>query len=122
MMRFNNDLYWALADLYPEMTVRSLSRMMGKSDGYWSSVNSQKMAVPNAALVQLLDALEFLDGRTDPYAQKKKRIDEVRAFITDELIARFHEKTGIDQTGSFQSAQKDPATHYGALPFVVSNY
>jgi hypothetical protein len=122
MMRFNNDLYWALIDLYPEMTVRSLSRMMGKSDGYWSSINAQKMAVPNAALVQLLGALEFLDGRTDPYAAKKKRIDEVRALISDELIARFHQKTGIDQSGSFQSAKSDPATHYGALPFMVSSY
>jgi len=122
MMQFNLDLYWALADLYPEMTVRSLSRMMGKSDGSWSSVNAQKMAVPNAALVQLLDALEFLDGRTDPYAQKKKKINEAKEMITEELIARFHEKTGIDQTGSFQSAQKDPATHYGALPFMVSSY
>ncbi|HQR85411.1 MAG TPA: hypothetical protein PKY33_01570 [Limnohabitans sp.] len=121
-MQFNNDLYWALADLFPEMTVRSLSRMMGKSDGYWSSVNAQKMAVPNPALVQLLDALEFLDGRTDPYAVKKKRIDEVRTLITDELIARFHEKTGIDQSGSFQFARNDPAAHYGALPFMVSSY
>jgi hypothetical protein len=65
MTQFNRDLYWSLADLFPEMTVRSLSRMMGKSDGYWSSVNAQKMAVPNTALVHLLDALEFLDGRTD---------------------------------------------------------
>ena len=121
-MQFNRDLYWALVDLYPEITVRSLSRMMGKSDGYWSSVNAQKIAVPNAALVQLLDALEFLDGRTDPYAIKKKKIDEVKALITDELIARFHEKTGIDQSGLFQSVRKDPATHYGALPFLVSSY
>ncbi len=121
-MQFNNDLYLALVDLFPEMTVRSLSRMMGKSDGYWSSVKAQKMAISNAALVQLLDALEFLDGRTDPYAVKKKRIDEVRAFITDELIARFHEKTGIDQSGTFQSLRNDPASHYGALPFMVSSY
>jgi hypothetical protein len=122
MTQFNNDLYWALVDLLPEMTVRSLSRMMGKSDGYWSSVNAQKMVVPNAALVHLLDALEFLDGRTDTYDAKKKRIDEVKAFITYELIARFHQKTGIDQSGSFQSAKSDHATHYGALPFLVSNY
>ena len=121
-MQFNNDLYWALADLYPDMTVRSLSRLMGKSDGYWSSVNAQKMAVPNAALVQLLDALEFLDGSTDPCAAKKKRILEVKTLISDELIFRFYEKTGIDQSRSVQFARKDPASHYGAMPFVVSSY
>ena len=121
-MQFNRDLYWALADLYPEMTVRSLSRMMGKSDGYWSSVNAQKMAVSNAALVQLLDALELLHGRTNYYAGKKKIIDEVKSLITDELITRFHENTGIDQSGSFQSLRKDPATYYGALPFLMSSY
>ena len=122
MVQFNNDLYLALADLFPEMTVRSLSRMMGKSDGYWSSINAQKMAVPNTALVQLLDALEFLDGRTDTYAAKKIKINEAKEMITEELIARFHQKTGIDQSGSFQSSRKDHDTHYGALPFLVSNY
>jgi hypothetical protein len=96
--------------------------MMGKSDGYWSSVNAQKMAIPNAALVQLLDALEFLDCRTVTCAEKKKKLNEVKEMITDELIARFHEKTGIDQSGSFKSARKNFATHYGALPFLVSSY
>ena len=121
-MQFNRDLYWALADVYPEITVRSLSRLMGKSDGYWSSVNAQKMAVPNAALVQLLDALEFQYGRTDPYSPVKKKINEAKEMITQELITRFHEKTGIDQTGSFQSVKSDPAAHYGAMPFMVSSY
>jgi hypothetical protein len=122
MMKFNNDLYWALADLYPEMTVRSLSRLMGKSEGYWSSINAQKIPVSNHALVQLLDALEFLDGRTDPYSAKKKRILEVKTLISDELILRFYEKTGIDQSNSFHSVNKDPIGQYGAMPFVVSSY
>jgi len=121
-MQFNNDLYWALADLFPEMTVRSLSRMMGKSDGYWSSVNAQKMAVPNTALVQLLDALECYQIRLDLNSPKRKRIDEAKEMITEELIARFYEKTGIDQSGSFQSATKDPVNYFDALPFVVSSY
>ena len=51
-------LYWALAEVFPNITVRSLSKMMGKSAGYWSSVNSQQHAVGTSALVQLLDALE----------------------------------------------------------------
>jgi hypothetical protein len=122
MMQFNNDLYWALADLFPEMTVRSLSRMMGKSDGYWSSVNAQKMAVPNAALVQLLDALECYQIRLDLNSPKRKRIDEAKEMITEELIARFYEKTGIDQSGSFQSETKDSVNYFDALPFVVSSY
>ncbi len=121
-MEFNRDLYWALSDLYPEMTVRSLSRLMGKSAGYWSSINAQKIPVSNDALVQLLDALEFLDGRTNPYDTKKKRILEVKTLISDELIFRFYEKTGIDQAGSFNSAQKAPVGHYGAMPFVFSSY
>ena len=121
-MEFNRDLYWALADLYPEMTVRSLSRLMGKSAGYWSSINAQKISVSNDALVQLLDALEFLDCRVDAYSPKKIRVSEVKAIITEELIARFCEKTGIDATGSFHALRKDPATHYGAMPFVFSSY
>jgi hypothetical protein len=37
-MQFNTDLYWALAKVYPNITVRKLSKMMGKSAGYWSSM------------------------------------------------------------------------------------
>jgi hypothetical protein len=122
MMEFNHDLYWALADLYPEITVRRLSRLMGKSEGYWSSINAQKMAVSNAALVQLLDALAFQSITTDAYSLKKTKINEIKKFITEELITRFHENTGIDQTGSFNSAKKDPVGHYGAMPFMVSSY
>jgi hypothetical protein len=33
-MKFNTDLYWAMAEVYPNITVRSLSKMMGKSAGY----------------------------------------------------------------------------------------
>ncbi len=121
-MEFNRDLYWALADLYPEMTVRSLSRLMGKSAGYWSSINAQKISVSNDALVQLLDALAFSSITADPYSLKKTKINEIKKFIIEELIARFHEKTGIDQAGSFNSAPKDPVGNYGALPFMVSSY
>lgn len=121
-MQFNDDLYWALADVYPKITVRSLSRLLGKSDGYWSSINAQKMAVSNHALVQLLDALEFQCGRTDPYNPKKAKISEAKEMITAELITRFQETTGIDQMGSFQAKRNDPLTQYGAMPFMVSNY
>ncbi len=121
-MQFNNDLYWALVELFPDITVRSLSRLMGKSDGYWSSVNAQKMAIPNAALVQLLDALECYQIRLDSNSPKRKRIDEAKEMITEELIARFYEKTGIDQKRSFQSVTNDPVNLFDALPFVVSSY
>jgi hypothetical protein len=121
-MQFNEDLFWALAKVYPDMTVRSLSHLMGKSDGYWSSINSQMIPVPNSSLVQLLDALECQSIKTEPYSAKKKRIDEAKALITSELVARFHVTTGIDQAGVFQSARTDPVGHYGAMPFVVSSY
>ena len=29
-MQFNTDLYWALAEVFPDITVRSLSKMMAR--------------------------------------------------------------------------------------------
>ena len=122
MMQFNSDLYCALADLFPGLTVRTLSRMMGKSLGYWSSVNAQNMPVSNSALVQILDALDIERMKADPFNSKKKKIHAVMGLITSELIRRFHEMTGIGATGSFQPAAIDPVKHYGAMPFLVSSY
>lgn len=96
MKSFNENLYWSLAELFPEMTVRSLSRMMGKSEGYWSSLNAQHMPVSTAALAQLLETLEFRKTRLAPSSQAVHRVDKVQELIALELIERFRHKTGLE--------------------------
>ena len=121
-MEFNTVLYWALAGVYPDMTVRSLSRMLGKSDGYWSSVMAQKMAVSNTSLVHLLDALECQSIITEAGTPRGRKITEVKSLICDELVTRFQEKTGIYRKDLQPTDSTDPVARFGALPFIVSSY
>ncbi len=74
-MQFNTDLYWALAEVFPNITVRSLSKIMGKSAGYWSSVNAQQHAVGTSAIVQLLDALECQKIQASEGSARSEKLD-----------------------------------------------
>jgi hypothetical protein len=56
-MSFEESLYIAMSDVYPEISVRSFSRALGKSEGYWSSITAQHLSISNAALISLNDYL-----------------------------------------------------------------
>ena len=40
---FEQELYEAVGRAFPGLTVRTMSRLLGKSSGYWSSVTSQNL-------------------------------------------------------------------------------
>lgn len=58
MVKFEDDLYAAMSELYPNISVRSFSIALGKSSGYWSSITSQDLPVSHTALIFLNDYLE----------------------------------------------------------------
>ena len=121
-MQFNMDLYWALAEVYPNITVRSLSKMMGKSAGYWSSVNSQQHAVGTSALVQLLDALECQKIQVSEGSARREKLDRVSVMITQELVTRFEAETGLESHALISAQPKAVRDNFGAMPFVVASY
>ena len=121
-MQFNMDLYWALAEVFPDITVRSLSKMMGKSAGYWSSVNAQQHAVGTSALVQLLDALECQKIQAPEGSSKRHKLERVSSMITQELVTRFEVQTGLESHALISTQPKDFRTNFGAMPFVVASY
>ena len=121
-MLFNTDLYWALAEVYPNITVRSLSKMMGKSAGYWSSVNAQHHAVGTSALVQLLDALECQKIQAPEGSPRRQKLDRVSVIITQELVARFEAQTGLESHALIVAKPKTVRDNFGAMPFLVASY
>jgi hypothetical protein len=50
-MTFEIELYGAIYNAYPTMTVRAFSHhALGMSSGYWSSITAQQLPISNAAL------------------------------------------------------------------------
>jgi hypothetical protein len=121
-MKFNTDLYWAMAEVYPSITVRSLSKMMGKSAGYWSSVNAQQHTVGTSALVQLLDALECQKIQASEGGARRLKLDRVSVMITQELVARFVAETGLALHDLIDAQPKIVRDNFGAMPILVASY
>jgi hypothetical protein len=121
-MKFNTDLYWALTDVFPDMTVRSLSKLMGKSAGYWSSLNAQKHAVGTSALVQLLDALGCQKIQAQEGSASRQKLDRVSVMITQELVARFETETGLESHALIAAQPKTVRDNFGAMPFLMASY
>ena len=120
-MKFNTDLYWAMAEVYPNITVRSLSKMMGKSTGYCISVNAQQHAVGTSALVQLLDALECQKIQALERGARRQKLDRLSVMITQELVARFESQTGLESHALIAAKPKTVRDNFGAMPFLMAS-
>lgn len=121
-MQFNTELYWALSEIYPNLTVRSISKMMGRSQGYWSSVNAQNIAVSTSALVHLLDALSCLKIQSISGSTRFEKIKLLITKIEQELFTRFEETTGLEALVATEGLTSQINDTYSVMPFVVSSY
>ena len=121
-MQFNTELYWALSEIYPNLTVRSISKMMGKSQGYWSSVNAQNIAVSTSALVHLLDALSCLKIQSISGSTRFEKIKLLITKIEQELFTRFEETTGLEALVATERLASPNNDNYSVMPFVVSSF
>ena len=120
-MEFEYALYQSLKAIYPTLSVRGMSKLLGKSPGYWSSILAQQLPVSNPSLVHLLDALECQKILSPPGTPKATKIAAVQEFIVSELAMRFQVQTGLEQVGEYSYTQRDETT-YDAMPFIVSSY
>ena len=121
-MQFNTELYWSLSEIYPNLTVRSISKMMGKSQGYWSSVNAQNIAVSTSALVHLLDALSCLKIQSISGSTRFEKLTLLITKIEQELLTRFEETTGLEALVATEGLTSQINDTYLVMPFVVSSY
>lgn len=121
-MEFEQNLFATMKVIYPALSVRGMSKLLGKSPGYWSSISAQRMPVSNGSLVHLLDALECQKILSAAGDRKFGQISQVQDLIVSELSARFQHQTGLEQLGEFGYAKPEAKRQYDALPFIVSSY
>ncbi len=87
-MNFNEQLFDKTRKAIPNITTRSISRYMGKSDGYWSSMTSQGSAITTDALLSFASVLDFIRNESP-----NKQLTELISFVENEVA---HRMTYID--------------------------
>ena len=118
-MSFESKLYQSMCNVYPEMTVRAFSVIMGKSDGYWSSITSQGLSASTDSLVNLYDVISAKTILIDPNSATHHRLTAMQDMIRIELTSRFLDQTGFAVVAE---ATAEPDVLYGAMPFAYSAY
>jgi hypothetical protein len=125
-MSFEESLYIAMSDVYPDISVRSFSRALGKSEGYWSSITAQQLAISNAALIHLNDYLNCKRLLLESDSSKAARIDLIQDLIAQEIVNRFaiqNEDVHKVWKEMAKEIKQDPEVVMGctAMPFVMSH-
>lgn len=125
-MSFEESLYIAMSDVYPNISVRSFSRALGKSDGYWSSITAQQLSISNAALIHLNDYLNCKRLLLESDSSKAARIDVIQDLIAQEIVSRFVlQNEDVDKVWKEMAKEikQDPRVKMGctAMPFVISH-
>lgn len=125
-MSFEESLYIAMSDVYPDISVRSFSRALGKSEGYWSSITAQQLSISNAALIHLNDYLNCKRLLLESDSSKAARIDLIQDLIAQEIVSRFAlQNEDVDKVWKEMAKEikQDPEVVMGctAMPFVMSH-
>lgn len=125
-MSFEESLYIAISDVYPDISVRSFSRALGKSEGYWSSITAQQLSISNAALIHLNDYLNCKRLLLGSDSSKVARVDLIQDMIAQEIVRRFAlQNEDVDKVWKEMAKEikQDPEVEMGctAMPFVMSH-
>jgi len=123
---FEARLYEELKTVIPHITTRQISKAMGKTEGYFSSVTTQKLEVSVDSLVHLHDFLEcrkVLAGH-----QSSEGIRNVQKTIAEEVLSRIKLKT--ENSGDFwellqsqmNASTSKPMQTVEPLPFSWTRY
>jgi hypothetical protein len=86
---FEQILYEAMGQAYPGLTVRSMSKLLGKSPGYWSSMTSQKLPLPTEMLIYLSDVVECHKMLLPMGSGRLSKLEKVQTLLCAEIGTRF---------------------------------
>ena len=84
-MSFTKQLFEMTSMALPDVTARTFSRYLGKSEGYYGSVSSQNLDISTNSLLFLSELLEHRYS-----TNQSKRIAEVQSLIAQEVARRMH--------------------------------
>jgi hypothetical protein len=85
---FEQELYEAVGRAFPGLTVRSMSKLLGKSSGYWSSMTSQKLPLPTDTLMHLADVVECQKILLPLGSRRACRLESVQGLLCEEISTR----------------------------------
>lgn len=127
-MRFEDELYEAMCDAYPQLTVRAFSHALGMSSGYWSSVTSQQLPVSNVALIHLTEFLECRKVLMNSESVMDLKINGIQQMIASEIVRRFLCESAVvvdkiwPEIEHEFNCETNKGDAYNALPFVMSRF
>ena len=92
-MTFTEELYERTSKLYAGITVRSFSKLCGKSESYYGSMKTQNLELTTSAITHLMEELEQRKMTLVSMNASTKRITQlsnIQRFIADEIALRHH--------------------------------
>ena len=89
-MCFTKQLFEMTSMALPDITARTFSRYLGKSEGYFGSISSQNLDISTNSLLFLAEVLDHKNSLSP-----NKRITELQSMIAEE-IARRMQKLNTD--------------------------
>jgi len=82
-MSFTKQLFEMTSMALPDVTARTFSRYLGKSEGYYGSISSQNLDISTNSLLYLSEVLEYRNS-----LNPSQRITELQAMIANEVAKR----------------------------------
>ena len=126
MKTFEDQLYESVACVLPDLTVRKMSKFMGKSEGYWSSLMAQGLPVSNDALCCLISYLETRKVTSANTPNFNQRVASAQRFISQEIVKRFNteywEYVHQAQDSTEDYGRRTEISSSDPMPFIVSHY
>lgn len=123
---FERELFEVISDLFPRTTVRGISRIMGKSEGYWSSLLAQGLPVSNDALCCLISYLETRKVNSASTPGFNQRVASAQRFISQEIVKRFNSEyyEYVHQEKDFaeEFRERSELSFSNPMPFIVKHY
>lgn len=121
---FEQELYEAVGRAFPGLTVRTMSKLLGKSSGYWSSVTSQNLPLSTDALTHLSDVIECQQVMCPLDSRRGQRLADAQQLICEQLSAR------LEVLRAYLPADLHPSVSRNLqkqgsiqpMPFLVSTY
>lgn len=83
-MSFTKQLFDKTSMALPDVTARTFSRYLGKSEGYFGSISAQNLNISTNSLLYLSEVLEH-KKLSDP----NQYISEIQEMIAQEVARRF---------------------------------
>ncbi len=86
-MTFTQQLYEQVRIAIPGTTTRNFSWLCGKSEGYYSSLKTQKLPISTNSLIYMTEMIQQIIGPRTPQ-NKANKLHHVQTMIVDEIARR----------------------------------